>query len=60
MPIDKPTPPLPSIEEMRYQALYELLKEIRDAIHRSNYYLDFIARGLAEEPPLGDPPAPVG
>jgi hypothetical protein len=60
MPVDEPTPPLPSIEEMRYQALYALLKEIREAIHQSNHYLDFIARRLAEEPPLGDLPAAEG
>ena len=55
MPLDDPSPPLPSVDELRYQSLYALLKEIRDAINQSNFYLDFIARtAAAGEPPKQD------
>jgi hypothetical protein len=60
MSLDPPTPPLPSVEEMRYQALYALLLEIRDGITHSNQFLDFIARTLATEldQTTGEQPAP--
>ena len=54
MPLDEPMPPLPSVEEMRFQSVYGVLQDIHDAINRANAFLDFIARSLTEELPPSD------